>query len=410
MSITKQLWVINRNSEGVRTNIHVKGTANGSIKLNIDGKPGETITGKEIRGNDSIVIFVQIYSNADNNYIVNDQIVFETNGNVQTTNIIAFGRDAHYHEAETWDTTTTSIFWSNDKPHVIYNSILIEKGQTLTINPGTKIYSHINSSIYVRGTLIVNGSSDNPVIFNGDRMDADYANITGQWIGLHILPGSINNVIKGSIIKNGFVGIEVDSASINSNPNLTIKQSIIQNMKAAGIVGFSANIKAENNLISDCGQYSFYGVLGGNYTLTYNTLACYNSASSRSNAQVILDNTPYDDGKGTVIKFPLLFNLTNNIIWGTEDDELTINNNPDGDQSTTGKSINFNLLKTTITGLETFNNVINQDPLFTDYTKMDYTVLISSPAKGKATNQTGIFTDIKNQSRNSSTPTIGAYE
>ncbi len=410
MSVTKQLWVVNKNSEGVKTNIRIKGTSNGSIKMNVDGKPTIAVSNKEIRGNDSIVIFVQIYSSAGNDFIVSDQILFETNGNLQDVDIVAFGRDAHYHEAETWDSLTTNITWTDDKPHVIYNSILIEKGQTLTIAANTKIHSHINSTIYVQGTLIVNGTTTNPVVFSGDRLDQDYANISGQWIGIRILPGSIDNRIKNSILKNGFLGIEVDSASANGNPNLIIEQSMIQNMKAAGIVGYSAKIVAVNNLISECGQFSFYGALGGDYTLVYNTMVCYNSASSRQNAQFLLDNTPYNDNQGTILKFPLNYELVDNIIYGSLEDELLFNNNPDGNQVFTTRNIRNNLLRTKITGLETANNIINVDPAFVNAGEMNYTLHPTSPAIGKAIPVSGITVDLKNKTRNATTPNIGAYE
>lgn len=408
--VTKQLWVINRNSEGVKTTIRVKGTGNGSVKINIDGKPADSWPGKEIRGNDSIAIFVQLYSNPGNDFIVSDQILFETNGNNQDVDIVGFGRDAHYHEQETWDSTVTSITWTNDKPHVIYSSILVEKGQTLTIQAGTKIYSHINSTLYIRGTLIVNGTIVNPVLFSGDRLDKDYYDLTGQWNGIRILPGSKDNTIRGAIVKNGFIGVEVDSASVNSNPNLIIQESIIQNMKAAGLVCYSAQVTAINNLISDCGQFSFYGALGGTYNLLYNTITCYNSASSRQNPQLLLDNSPYDDGKGTVLKFELNYQLVNNIIYGSSEEELLFNINPDGNPNSTIRAFQNNLVRTKMTGLEAFNNIVNQDPSFKNTEEKDYTLNDNSPARGKGLVISGISTDLKGLVRNSTTPTIGAYE
>lgn len=409
-SVTKQLWVINKNSAGVKTNISIKGTANGSIKLNIDGRPSTAISGKEIRGNDSIVIFVQLYSNPGNNFIVTDQILFETNGNQQDVDIIGFGRDAHYHDAETWDSTVTSITWTNDKPHVIYNSILVEKGQTLTIQPGTKIYSHINSTLYVRGSLSVNGTPTNPVVFSGDRLDQEYADIPGQWNGIRILPGS-TGTIEGAILRNGYVGIEVDSAPvISTNPNLIVRQCIIHNMKAAGIVGYSASILAVNNLITDCGQFSFYGALGGNYQLYYNTLANYNSSSGRQNAQLLLDNTPYDDGKGTILKFELNYVLINNIIYGNLEEELLFNNDPNGNQASTVRDIRNNLLRTKLTQLNINNNILNQEPQFEDPDKYKYQLKATSPAKAKGIPVTSVTVDLAGNGRDATNPSMGAYE
>lgn len=409
VSVTKQLWVINTNSKMVRTNIRIKGSAFGSVKLNIDGKPGLSANGKEIRGNDSIVLFVQLYSNPGNNFIVTDQIVFETNGNIQDVDVLGYGRDAHYHDAETWDSTVTSITWTNDKPHVIYNSILIEKGQTLNIQAGTKIYSHINSTIFVRGKMKVTGTPNNPVLFTGDRLDQDYADLAGQWNGIRFLPGSMDNEMTAAILKNGFVGIEVDSAPLVNSPALTISQCHIDNMKAAGIVGYSAFILAINNLITNCGQFNFYGALGGTYQLIHNTLANYNATSGRQNAQFLLDNTPYDDGKGTVLKFELNYALVNNIIYGSMEEELLFNNNTNGNQSFTLRNIQNNLFRTKQSQLNINNNLLNRDPMFENIEELKFQVKSGSPAIGSAV-VSSVTNDITGKTRNSSAPTIGAYE
>ena len=99
VSVTKQLWVINRNKDGVKTNIRLSGQFPGVYILNIDGKPGSQAIGKEIRSNDSIMIFVQIYiqpNGSNTPFIVNDQLIFETNGNMQEVQLVGYGRDAHY--------------------------------------------------------------------------------------------------------------------------------------------------------------------------------------------------------------------------------------------------------------------------------------------------------------------------
>lgn len=413
ISVTKQLWVVNKNAEGVRTDIHVKGSANGSVKLNIDGQPATAMYGKEIRGNDSIVIFVQIYSNTGNNFIITDQIQFETNGNSQDVDVIAYAKDAYYHDAEE---ITKDTVWPNDKPHVLYHSLLVYPGVSLTLPQGTTVYSHINSTLYIQGTLKVNGTVVKPVLFTGDRMDKggtldiDYSEMTGQWIGIRILPGSKDNVLNFAVLKNGVIGVEADSVPVNANANLTLNQCIIGNMKAAGVVGYSSRIDMTNCLIAGCGEFSFYGALGGTYNLVHNTMVCLNLASSRQNPQFLVDNTPYDDGKGTVIKFPLSFTLVNNIIWGSLDEELLLNNNPEGNQTITA-SMSKNILRTKLSSLPSGNLISQADdyPQFTDIEKNDYSVKSTSPAKA-AGFQINVLADLKNVSRNLASPTIGAYE
>jgi hypothetical protein len=265
--------------------------------------------------------------------------------------------------------------------------------------------------ILVQGSLIINGTTANPVILRGDRLDKDYEDIPAQWIGIRLLPGSKDNIITGAIIRDGYLAIEVDSASANTNPNLTISHSIIQNMTAAGIVGYSAKILAFNNLISDCGQFTFYGALGGDYTLVYNTLADYNTTFNRQNPSFLLDNSPYrNEQGGIVMKTPLNFTLVNNIIYGSLEEELLLNNSADGEQSFTTRVMQNCLLRTQQNAFNINQNILNQDPQFENYAQKKYTLNASSPAKGKAVTINTITDDLPGKTRSNSAPTIGAYE
>jgi hypothetical protein len=66
------------------------------------------------------------------------------------------------------------------------------------------------------------------------------------------------------------------------------------------------------------------------------------------------------------------------------------------------------LLKSTISGLDTLGNIINQDPLFIDKSRYNYRLDTLSPAKDN-----GIFTDITHDldgNVRDANPDIGAYE
>ena len=64
-------------------------------------------------------------------------------------------------------------------------------------------------------------------------------------------------------------------------------------MGAVGLLSYSGYIKAENNLISNCGQYSVFGDLGGRYDFTFNTFVALDASGARKNATVTFTNTPY---------------------------------------------------------------------------------------------------------------------
>lgn len=411
VSVTKQIRVTNPNKNAVRTNIRLSGNFNNVYRLNIDGQSVNQVYGKEIYGKDSIIIFVQCYIEPGSQnlpFIVADQLIFETNGNVQDVDLVAWGQDANYFSNQVLSCSTSSMRWTSEKPYVIFDSILIPEGCTLTIDPGTKIHSYNKSCILVAGTLVVNGTPENPVIFQGTRIDGEYKDLTNQWIGIRFLPRSKNNVITGAIIRNGYVGIEADSLPVNSNPNLTISQSQIYNMAAVGIVGYSSNIVAFNNLITECGQFGFFGALGGKYKLTHNTIASYNSNFNRQNPLVVFDNTPYyDQNNNLVARYELSFELVNNIIYGSLDDEFLINNNTAGLPIPT-PIIQTNLFRTKQGSLNANGNVLNKDPRFENYATYDFRIKPESPAKNSGT-QTNIFVDIKNNAR-SATPSMGCWE
>ena len=59
-------------------------------------------------------------------------------------------------------------------------------------------------------------------------------------------PGSINNEIEYTIIKNGTIGIQVDGENnidkLTENPILNIKNSVIHNMSGLGILAQGAQL------------------------------------------------------------------------------------------------------------------------------------------------------------------------
>ena len=171
-STTHQLRVYNRNKLSiVISSIRIAGGSGSQFRMNVDGLPGNSFTEIEIPGKDSIYIFIEVTIDPSSGFlpfIVKDSIVFETNGNIQDVDLVAWGQDAHFFNGK----ILCDMTWVNDKPYVIYNSILVDSGCTLTIEPGVLVYSHTNSAIYVNGTLIVNGSNNEPVVFQGDRTEA----------------------------------------------------------------------------------------------------------------------------------------------------------------------------------------------------------------------------------------------
>src|SRR5207302_6741249 len=143
-----------------------------------------------------------------------------------------------------------------DKPHVVYGYVIIPAGCSLTIQQGVHVYMHAGSILVAdsAATLIVTGAQHNEVIFQGDRLEAEYAEAPGQWGYIWLYHLSVNNNINWAIIKNGYIGIRCDSFP-SSGPTLTINNSIIKNMATAAIYGIDSKITGYNSVFANCGQY-----------------------------------------------------------------------------------------------------------------------------------------------------------
>ena len=279
----------------------------------------------------------------------------------------------------------------------------------MTILQGTEIYFADGATLWVYdgGTLNVDGSLQNPVLFTSLRKDGHYENLPGQWQGLWLSAGSKNNVINGAVLQNGTVGILVDTV-VNNNPTLTITNSIVQNMSLAGIYGQGAHIEGDNLLVSNCGTATLALTLGGKYKFSNSTFANYWSYSARRSPGVIFNNW-YTDLYGNIQFRPISFaEFYNCIIYGSAEEELLF----DCAEGTDINTAFYNcLIRTKQTNIGTQTDTkTNEDPKFVD-TKANNYHLAAESAALYAGNSAYIEIpyDLDNVLRNNP-PSIGAYE
>lgn len=142
-STTKQLKIYNRNSRPINVSSIRLATGNSSpYRLNVDGIPGKSFSNVEVAGKDSLFIFVEVTIDPNSSltpYLVMDSIVFETNGNIQDVDLVAFGQNARFIIADKAIQTgnsfipyalldtglNTTITWDNVLPYVIYGDMLL---------------------------------------------------------------------------------------------------------------------------------------------------------------------------------------------------------------------------------------------------------------------------------------------
>lgn len=319
-STTRNIRVRNPHKQKIKiSSINLKLGSASPFILNVDGTPGKSFTDIEIPANDSIYIFIQVYVNPNSSsspLIISDAIVFQVNGNSQELYLEAWGQNAYYHKPKNalkfssggylpYSTiadhpvtgaaiSNTTVTWPNDKPHVVYGWQVVDSTQQLIIQQNTKVHFHQNAGLWVYryGTLKVNGTYNNEVVFQGDRLEPYMQDIPGQWDRIWINEGSLNNEINYAIIKNGFIGVQAELLSpyLSEPRRLKITNTKIHNMKKWGLYAVAFHIYGGNNVISNCKEYCAAFTVGGRYKFIHTTFANFWSKDARSTPAVHIDN------------------------------------------------------------------------------------------------------------------------
>ena len=419
-STTKRLIIHNRSSNKiVISNINVNGGANSPFRINVDGLSGNNHTNVEINGSDSIFIFLEVTIDPNNilsPFIVNDQINFLTNGNRQSVQLVAWGQNAHYYVANQVVSGIPLVYldrnnsdealdstWVNDKPYVIYGGYLtLDEDDRLTIESGVRVHLSNNAGIWVfrDGNIQVNGTANDPVTFQGTRLEFSFQDVSGQWDRLWINEGVEDNVFNYAIIKNAFVGIQAETLPFEPNTptsfnRLRLNNCEIHNSLVAGILATNYRITDTNSVISNAGQFNILVRGGGEYQFNHTTIANYWTESSRETPAVFLQNFYTDINGNTQVRDLDSANFFNCIIDGDQEIEF------DHEVLEPG-SVNFkfvhSLLKTTnsTSGSNYINVILNASNVFNDITTNDFSLSSNSPAIDAGTPSGVLFDHLGN--------------
>ncbi len=422
-SITKTLKVFNPYKNTVKFDIALGGGNTSYFSVNVDGVPGTSFKDVEIRSKDSISIFIKanINPNGENTpMLVLDSLAFLTNGNSQKVKLLAYGEDANFIVPNaTWTNEDGStvpcnivageggdITWKKDKPYVIYGYAVVNSNAKLTIEAGTQVYIHKGGGIYIHedGCIHVNGVKEEPVVFQGDGRAAANEYDFAQWNGIQICEGRNDNSINYAIIKNASVGISVEIQKKDMGNKLTLSNTIIQCSQQANFYAKGYTVEAYNNVFTNSENYCVYLEEGGNYAFTNNTV--YNQYSFKRTVPAV-----YVSNFASSKTFDLKCNLLNNIIYGSLTKELDCSIRSDTSHNT-GLYVENCLIKTDKSIPDKFTGysdlILNEDPLFKDAPKYDFSLQNNSPCKGKG-KSTWLNEDITGATRNNP-PSIGAYE
>jgi hypothetical protein len=327
---TIRLRVYNSNKNAINLSsvaLQNAGASPFSIIVNGQKGSGKLVSDVEIEGGDSIWVLVEAKLPANKQnlpLIVEDQLLFSVNGvaNAQKIPVFAYGQDAHYLRDSVLN---CNAVWTSDKPYVIFESVLVKKGCKLVVEAGTRVHSFKSSNIFVKGTLEVNGTKDQPVIFEGTRLEKEYEEQPDQWGAIVLFDSSANNYINHAIIRNGLRGVQVGFPN-TYGATLLISNSTIRNMSEVGIFAFGSLVTMFNCEVSDCAQYLFAGIQGGNYALWHNTLAYSGNKGFQRKTPAVAFTNFYKDPATSVLAYSEIYpriSMVNNIITGPLADELT---------------------------------------------------------------------------------------
>lgn len=421
-TVTKQVKVYNPYKEPVLIpSVTLMNGTQSRFRINVDGDTAMEARDVIIGGLDSIFIFVQanINPNASTEpFLIEDAICF--NFGEQQSRIIlnAFGRNAvyHYPAPGRFYSIIDCDNWDHTRPHVIYGYAVVDSATTLKLLPGDEIYMADQALLWVyrEGTLIVEGTPSNPVLFSSVRHDGHYATLPGQWNYIWLSSGSVNNSIDWAIIENGYVGLLVDSIA-NSQPTLRITNTVVRNMSHAGVIANGAAVHGDNLLVANCKTAALALQRGGDYCMSNSTFVNYWRYDVRQSPCVVLNNYTTDPYNTNVI-YPVDLqraDFRNCIIYGNyTDTEIALVSTEGADFNVSFDHCLLRAQDTTFQrcGVRTNEVIFNEDPLFVSHSEGNYRLLGDSPAR--LAGDVRWLVDIRDLAGNVRRipPTLGAYE
>lgn len=296
---TKQFMVYNHSKKKVNiSSITLAGKAKGKFYLNVDGMKGSEFHDIEVRGNDSIYVFVESnidVTGADEPIETTDRIDFVTNGVTQSVVLTAWGQDVTIISG---DTIKADTRLGAGKPYLVYDTLVVAQGATLTLDPGVTMLFHAKAGMKVEGKLLAQGTQEKPIVLRGDRLDhvvgqINFDIMSGQWGGVQFGRHSYGNEMAYVEMRGSALGVTVNPDTC-SQMALHLFNSVLHNSSSSVLTASNAWVEAEGTELSDAAG-SVASFTGGKVRLVQCTLANYYLFDAISGA--ILNLEPQDEAK-----------------------------------------------------------------------------------------------------------------
>lgn len=326
-SSTRQMKIYNLNEKGVRiASVRLKKASDTPFRVNVDGTYLEAENGArafdfEVRGKDSIHVFAEVTMperKQDAPFSICDTLIFMLESGVEQGVILAAtGQDAYIWRGQVIERDTTL---QAGRPVVVYDSLSVREGVTLTLNAGVQLYFHEGANLWVHGRLLAEGTAAQPVVLRGDRTDRmfdylPYDNTPSRWGGVRFFPASMNNKLNHVDIHSASYGITCDSSLVD-DVKLTLENSILHNIGGEGLGLYHCKSYVANTQISNT-LGNCVSVLGGWTEFVHCTLAqFYPWDAARGDALYLAD-------KWLQMPYPLLHaHFLNCVITGYASDVI----------------------------------------------------------------------------------------
>lgn len=385
---TKQMVVYNRSKKQINiSSIKVAGLTNkGRFHLNVDGIRGDEFHNVEIRGNDSIYIFVEAYLDemgSDEPTLLEDRLEFETNGKPQYVLLTAWGQDVVRMSG---DTIASNTRLTGNKPYLIYDTVFVAPGVTLTLDAGTTLLFHDKAAMRCAGRMLANGTAEEPVTFRGDRLDrivgeTSFDIMSGQWGGIIFTPPTTGNVLKHVIMRGSRIGMHCSSDLLDDTTRCALKlvNCVLTNSATTCLVTQTCYVEAIGTEFSDAAEEVCY-FAGGKVKMSQCTFANYYLFAVPELPMLNVFNVEYSNGMIGKIRA----NFDNCVLYSLFNDCQEINV---GDLEDFDVYMRYCLFKSDGTNDNHFINCVwDADPLFLtnrDEHLFDYRLNNESPAIGK---------------------------
>lgn len=211
--------------------------------------------------------------------------------------------------------------WTNTNTYIVNGDITIPLGETLTIEPGTKIKFNGYYSLIVNGTLIAVGSESNYIRFTSNSTSPT----NKDWNQILINTSSTSSQLKYCIVEYGKKDNDDNIGIVHVLGEMNIENCIIQYSEETGISsrGNTKTINILNNTISNC-SYGIAVALGksanivGNKIFNINLIGMH--LGTNSNSTIVQNNQISNCGlygiqswSNILINYNILYNIGSNL-------------------------------------------------------------------------------------------------